>query len=87
MAEPLETFPTMRRGPYSKYPWDQWGDGRVWQLERGKDFDCTPLSFCMYARARLSPVRVSRSGDTVILQKKLPPTTRTKPTPKWNYDD
>ena len=28
-------FPTSRR---MRYPWDDWLDGQIWELERGKDF-------------------------------------------------
>ena len=28
-----------------KYPWEEWLDGRVWELTAGKDFDVTIESF------------------------------------------
>lgn len=39
-----ELFTRNRDG---KYPWDEWLDGQVRELERGEngDFDCTPDSF------------------------------------------
>jgi hypothetical protein len=42
VAKVVKAFPgKSHRG---KYPWDQWFDGQVWLLERGKDFDIQPYS-------------------------------------------
>lgn len=42
MAKILDEVPEgKKRGPKGKYPWDDWFDGRIWELEAGKDFDCT----------------------------------------------
>lgn len=36
MARVIEEFPATTR--QSKYPWDEWTDGQIWELEAGKDF-------------------------------------------------
>jgi hypothetical protein len=36
MAKRLEVFPSFRSEP--RYPWDEWLDGSVWELEQGRDF-------------------------------------------------
>lgn len=36
MARQLEVFPSFRSEP--RYPWDEWLDGSVWELEVGRDF-------------------------------------------------
>lgn len=36
MARTLETFPVPRG--QMRYPWDEWLDGRVWELVAGEDF-------------------------------------------------
>jgi hypothetical protein len=28
------------RSLVTKYPWDEWTDGSVWEITRGVDFDC-----------------------------------------------
>lgn len=34
-----------RQGRPPKYPWAEWFDGDVWELQQGRDFYCTPKSF------------------------------------------
>lgn len=71
MAEVLEGYEfSPGRG---KYPWDQWTDGRVWKVEKGKDFSSKTRNFTcgiLHAHARNSGkrVRVRKIGDTVIFQ-------------------
>lgn len=57
MATVLESFEFRR---CSKYPLDQWFDGRVWRVTRGKDFAMTARSFAknVYTMAQ-------RRGGTV----------------------
>ena len=42
------------------YPWEQWFDGRVWQLERGKDFRVSVRSMvtCAHSAARKLGIKV-----------------------------
>jgi hypothetical protein len=42
VARKLETFPEAQERS-DKYPWSEWGDGSVWEIVRGTDFD-TALS-------------------------------------------
>lgn len=37
-----------------KYPWEEWLDGRTWELTRGEDFTSNALAFRnqIYTRAR-----------------------------------
>lgn len=47
MAKELEVFPETRgRGKTgeSKYPWDEWFNGKIWQLDAGEDFDIKMVS-------------------------------------------
>lgn len=44
MAKKLEYF-DFSNPRKSKYPWDQWMDGSVWQCEFSEDFECDPKSF------------------------------------------
>ena len=47
MARRLETFPTPAA---RRYPWDEWLDGAVWELERGLDY--TSKTSTLIANAR-----------------------------------
>jgi hypothetical protein len=33
-----------------RYPWDEWLDGRTWELTAGVDFDCDVLTVVSAAR-------------------------------------
>jgi len=41
MAEVLDSYQFRDPSPPSsaRYPWDEWTNGRVWELRRGVDFD------------------------------------------------
>lgn len=73
MAKVLESF-EFGHDRRSKYPWSEWLDGRIWQLERGSDFDVAParLQTQIAKRARHAGVRVrtsaSQDGATVVIQ-------------------
>lgn len=42
MARRLDSFPAATG---SRYPWDEWLDGSVWELGRGDDFQAKPSTF------------------------------------------
>jgi hypothetical protein len=42
MARVVDEMPRHRRR--RKYPWDEWLDGRTWELEPGVDFNGTPAA-------------------------------------------
>lgn len=74
MAVRLESFP--RPTSTSRYPWEQWLDGNVWQLFKGEDYtarDETLLSNARtQARRRSGKVRtrklVEAGKASVVLQ-------------------
>ena len=59
-------------------PWDQWLDGRVWELTRGEDFTSEPNYFKIAARriARLrgGNLRANIDGKKLIIQFFVKPT-------------
>lgn len=54
------------------YPWDQWGDGEWWRLERGVDFEASVSDFranaYQLARRRGMKARTRIRGNVVFLQ-------------------
>lgn len=42
MAQTVEEHDFHAKHGNTKYPWDQWGDGRVWELAHGEDFEVEP---------------------------------------------
>lgn len=66
MATKLETFPPSTRGRKSQYPWDQWGDGSIWQLQRGVDFTATAQS--MRQNVSKAASQVGKSARTSIVR-------------------
>ena len=40
MARVIDSFPAT--STQSRYPWDQWLDGQVWELVAGEDFTSKP---------------------------------------------
>ena len=72
MARVVSSFPRKDR---SKYPWSQWFDGQVWELEKGADFDCTPTSVRTSALSaafrRGIKVRTSQMGNKVFVQAQI----------------
>ena len=58
MANKLRTFdfdtPSNITPPSDKvaYPWDEWLDGDIWQLEQGEDFETHPLMMERIIRTR-----------------------------------
>jgi hypothetical protein len=57
MATTLETFPRLAT---QMYPWDEWLDGRVWQLTRGEDYKSKTSTFMANAR-----LQAKRRGGTL----------------------
>lgn len=48
MAQVVDELPKRKGGGVGraeKYPYDEWLDGKVWQLDEGSDFDVTKQSF------------------------------------------
>lgn len=71
-----EIGPVHRR--HAKYPWDQWQNGEIWEIERGpeKDFGTSPryMQTQLHVRARhigrLVVTRVRDEKITFTFQKK-----------------
>lgn len=72
MAKKLDEFPRQSRN--SKYDWDTWLNGEVWELTRGEDFDIGMASFrsVAFREARLRKVKLRTTvrGGKFILQAK-----------------
>lgn len=49
MARRLDEFPAAAG---SRYPWDEWLDGSVWELVPGDDFTAKPATFRSIAQAQ-----------------------------------
>ena len=77
MARTLKAFSwehaTRKEKGESKYPWNEWADGQVWKLTRGRDFKCQVTSMQvatsvqakkMYLKARTRIVDQS----TIVIQ-------------------
>lgn len=69
MSRVVEAFPSK---PWAKYPWDQWLDGRIHELQRGQDFDVLPqrVAHAAYnwAERKGLTVRTEVRGDCLYLQ-------------------
>ena len=54
------------------YPWTEWFDGRIHQLEPGTDFDCPPVSLERVIRTSANRrgikvrVRITEEGNVVV---------------------
>lgn len=63
MAKVIENYTFRGREVHADYDWDNWLDGRVWELVAGEDFACKPSSIRLLAlgaaRRRKVGVRVS----------------------------
>ena len=65
-------------GQSSKYPWDEWLDGKVHRLARWVDFETSATNFVVLARSKAYtvrypfPVSVSRTYDEVTIQAMRP---------------
>lgn len=63
---------TNKRERSRSYPWNDWFDGRIWQLEQGTDFDGPPASLERVIRTsanrRQIKVRIRIDGEIVVLQ-------------------
>lgn len=71
MAKVLKAFPAGCKG-HGRYPWNEWLDGRTWELKRGVDFECSTISFrtsaYAMARKRSQQLRSVISDDAITLQ-------------------
>jgi hypothetical protein len=73
MARTLKRFDfPERHAANSRYPWDQWLDGQIWQITRGEDFDISTESMRVRlypaAKARGGSIRTNVKGSTITFQ-------------------
>ena len=58
----LEFFDGTPKGDHgnSKYPWNQWGDGNIWEITLGTDFDCKVVSMrgVLYSYAKRAGLKL-----------------------------
>lgn len=84
MAQILDSFPAIPHK--TKYPYDEWFDGKVRRLLHGEDFTVAPQSIrsLLYAQAkqRGMPLKVTIDGDDVIVQAEPRVDTRLSAEPK-----
>lgn len=83
MAKVLQQYEPKRRGPKTRYPWDQWLDGKIRRLDqgKGKDFQCSVTSMVDLVRktARKRGVSVTvheESAACVIVPEEAPQAPR-----------
>lgn len=64
-----------------KYPWEQWQDGKVWQLVRGEDYTLPDLTMqkCIQTRA----ARVGMKANTSRNEEGLVIQFHPRPKPDW----
>lgn len=72
MAEILSDEPVWYTARKGRYDWDNWLDGRVWHLEKGKDFQVASGAF-RAAAANAAKVRklnlkakIQSNGDVIV---------------------
>ena len=74
MARKLDHFPLSSA---SRYPWDEYLDGAIWELTRGEDFTCSIRSMQGTARTqanrrrgtvRMRTRRQQDGGEVLVLQ-------------------
>jgi hypothetical protein len=73
MARKLEAFPAAAG---SRYPWDEWLDGNVWELVRGEDFQAKLTTFRANAQGQAkkrggrvrSKAADADGRDTLVIQ-------------------
>ena len=69
MARKVKEMPVSHRA--SRYPWDEWMDGNIWELSPGKDFECSLPSmrqqvYQAAANAELSATTREHEGKLYI---------------------
>ena len=71
MAQRIDNAPVVRPGRPPMYPYAEWLDGSAWELTRGEDFLCLPLSMAkmLYSNAarRGAFISVTISGDKLYI--------------------
>jgi hypothetical protein len=62
MGQRLDVFEFAPRRPVgrpAKYPWDEWTDGSIWQIVRGRDYDVErSIQATIFSHATYTKLRV-----------------------------
>lgn len=68
MARTVKELPPRK----TRYPWQEWTNGKVWAASQGKDFDCDTVSFQAAVRTHAYRHKLKATtriqGDTVVFQ-------------------
>jgi hypothetical protein len=66
VAQILQEWPTIQRTRTSKYPWDSWTNGEIWQVRAGEDFQSNVKTFVqgLYAYAKRHGMKVEVRADS-----------------------
>jgi len=88
MATILKNYEPKKPQRPSRYPWDEWFDGRIRRLTQGKknDFQCSVASMAdlcrKTARKREFPVTVHEESKAVVIEPLEAPKAPVKPPKK-----
>ena len=70
MAKKVSAWPT--NSSNTRYPWDQWLDGNIWELTKGSDLaqdsEHSRAQVYIAARNRGKKARTTRAGDVLHIQ-------------------
>lgn len=70
MAQTLTDYDFTGNHGNAKYPWHEWGDGRIVKLVRGEDFDIEPAvmrgQVIVRARKEQKAFRTNVRGDEIV---------------------
>jgi len=73
MAKVVEKMPGKSETD-ATYDWNNWLDGRIWELKRGIDFQIQSHSFRSVAHSEATKrgvtIKTSISGDTIFIRAK-----------------
>lgn len=79
MAQTLEAYDFTGNHGNAKYPWHEWGDGRIVKLTRGEDFDVEPAvmrgQVIVRARKEGKAFKTNVRGDDVVFTFQKPDET------------
>ena len=73
MAKKLDTLPIIPHGRSASYPWHEWLDGNIWQLERGTDFTSEASVMQTYVLRKVKnaglagKLKVIRRGNVIFI--------------------
>jgi hypothetical protein len=70
VAAVINEWPTVSRTRKSRYPWDEWTNGSIWQAKVGEDFDTSVKTFSQglyaYGKRHGMKTEVRTVDDTTV---------------------